>query len=395
MKTQLLHTPEGVRDIYNGECEEKLLIQDRVHSVMKLYGYSDIQTPSFEFFDIFNKERGSVASKNMFKFFDREGNTLVLRPDITPAIARCAAKYFENETGPVRLCYISNSFINNSRYQGRLKETTQAGCELIGDNSLYADTEMIALLIQSILKSGLTNFLVEVGHVGFFKGLVEEAGLSDAAAKELCEIIRDKKVFRVGEVLTAEGIDDCKAEVFYKLPTLFGGLDVLEKAKELTSNPKALESVRHLLKMYELLCAYGVEKYVSFDLGMLSELDYYTGVIFKSYTYDVGEPIANGGRYDSLIGQFGTAKASIGFCITIDLLHQAIKRQKIELPKAKRPVLVVYDEADAVLALKLVNRLRNDDIPAVMGPKTSDCRLDEYEQVIEADITNCERYGVR
>ena len=112
MKTQLLHTPEGVRDIYNGECEEKLLIQDRVHSVMKLYGYSDIQTPSFEFFDIFNKERGSVASKNMFKCFDREGNTLVLRPDITPAIARCAAKYFENETEPVRLCYISNSFIN-------------------------------------------------------------------------------------------------------------------------------------------------------------------------------------------------------------------------------------------------------------------------------------------
>ena len=114
MEKKLLHTPEGVRDIYNGECEDKLLIQDRLHNVLKMYGYKDIQTPSFEFFDIFNKERGSVASKNMFKFFDREGNTMVLRPDMTPSIARCAAKYFDNEKGPVRLCYVGNNFINNS-----------------------------------------------------------------------------------------------------------------------------------------------------------------------------------------------------------------------------------------------------------------------------------------
>lgn len=395
MERQLLHTPEGVRDIYNGECEERLLIQDRVHSVMKLGGYNDIQTPSFEFFDIFNKERGSVASKNMFKFFDREGNTLVLRPDITPAIARCAAKYFENDTEPVRLCYLSNSFINNSRYQGRLKETTQAGCELIGDNSLYADTEMIALLIKSILKSGLTEFLVEVGHIGFFKGLVEEAGLSEAAQKELCEIIRDKKVFRVGEVLASEGIADDKAEVFYKLPTLFGGLNVLDKAKALTSNPNALAAVEHLLKMYELLCTYGVEKYVSFDLGMLSELDYYTGVIFKSYTYDVGEPLANGGRYDSLIGQFGTAKASIGFSITIDLLHQAIKRQKIELPKANKPKLVVFDKANINNAIKLCGYFHNQDIPAVMSECGNSYKECEFDEVIVADNVSCERYGVK
>ena len=96
MERKLLHTPEGVRDLYGTECENKLLLQNRMHQVLKLYGYRDIQMPSFEFFDIFNKERGSVASKNMFKFFDREGNTLVLRPDMTPQVARCAAKYFEN-----------------------------------------------------------------------------------------------------------------------------------------------------------------------------------------------------------------------------------------------------------------------------------------------------------
>lgn len=127
MKNQLLHTPEGVRDIYNLECERKLVIQDKLHSLIRTYGYRDIQTPTFEFFDIFNKERGSVISKEMFKFIDREGNTLVLRPDITPSIARCAAKYYMDEKMPLRFCYMGNTFINNSSYQGRLKETTQLG----------------------------------------------------------------------------------------------------------------------------------------------------------------------------------------------------------------------------------------------------------------------------
>lgn len=395
MEKQLLHTPEGVRDIYSKECEDKLLIQDRVHSVMKLYGYNDIQTPSFEYFDIFNKDRGSVASKNMFKFFDREGNTLVLRPDITPAIARCAAKYFENDNSPVRLCYQANSFINNSSYQGRLKETTQAGCELIGDNSIYADTEMIVLLIQSILSTGLTDFLVEVGHVGFFKGLARSAGLSDSAERELLEIIRDKKVFRVGEILESENISGDKGEVFYKLPTLFGGIEVLEKAKALTDNEQSLLAVDHLVKMYELLKEYGVEKYVSFDLGMLSELTYYTGVIFKAYTYDVGEPIANGGRYDSLIGQFGTAKASIGFSITIDLLQQAVKRQKIELPKTEKPKLIIFDKTDEINAIKLLAFFRNSGIPAISMLKGTAYTESDYCEVIVADGNSCERFGIR
>ena len=131
MERQLLHTPDGVRDIYNGECEERLILRDKIHRVFKLYGYSDIQTPSFEFFDVYNRERGSVSSKNMYKFFDRDNNTIVLRPDMTPSIARCAAKYFESEQNPVRLCYIGNNFINNSSYQGRLMERQDVNLSVI------------------------------------------------------------------------------------------------------------------------------------------------------------------------------------------------------------------------------------------------------------------------
>lgn len=394
MERKLLHTPEGVRDIYNDECAERLLIQDRLHNVLKLYGYKDIQTPSFEFFDIFNKERGSVASKNMFKFFDREGNTLVLRPDMTPAIARCAAKYFENEKETVRLCYIGNSFINNSRYQGRLKETTQAGCELIGNNSTDADAEVIALLIDSILSSGLTEFQVEVGHIGFFSGLVKEAGISEAGEAELREIIRNKNIFRVGEILESEGVPDEMGESFYRLAQLFGNVEILKEAEELTKNPAALAAIEHLREVYELLKVYGFERYLTFDLGMLNEHNYYTGVIFQAYTYNVGESLAGGGRYDKLIGQFGKERPSIGFTLTVDLLHQAVQRQRIELPKPDAVKTLIYDGANAANAVKLASFFRNSGIPARMLP-TEQADGAVTDGGITVDASALERYGIK
>ena len=146
MKKQLLHTPDGVRDIYNKECKNKLYLQDKLHKTLLKYGYHDIMTPTFEFFNIFGSEVGTIASKDLYKFFDKEGNTLVLRPDFTPAIARSAAKYYMDDDMPVKLCYLGNTFINSSDYQGRLKETTQCGAELIGDDSISADAEILSMV---------------------------------------------------------------------------------------------------------------------------------------------------------------------------------------------------------------------------------------------------------
>lgn len=385
MKNQLLHTPEGVRDIYNEEYSDRLVLQDRLRKVINSYGYQDIKTPGFEFFDIFNKERGSVASKNMFKFFDREGNTLVLRPDMTPSIARCAAKYFANTEDAIRLCYLGDTYINNSRYQGRLKETTQAGCELIGDASIEADAEMIALLIESILSSGLTEFQVEVGHIGFFKGLVNEAGLDAEGENVLREVILNKNIFRISDVLKNTNVSESVEECLNMLPTLFGDIDVLEKAKLLAGNSISLDAIEHLLKVYEIVKAYGFEKYVTFDLGMLSELDYYTGVIFKAYTYDVGEPIANGGRYDKLIGQFGKECASIGFCITIDFLHQAVMRQSIDIDSRKQLKLLVYGSENLVKAISIAKDMRSRGIAVEMMKNIPADSADKYDEIISVE----------
>ncbi|MBP3542714.1 MAG: ATP phosphoribosyltransferase regulatory subunit, partial [Lachnospiraceae bacterium] len=246
MKNQLLHTPEGVRDIYNLECERKLEIQNRLHSLIRIFGYQDIQTPTFEFMDIFNKERGSVLPKEMFKFIDREGNTLVLRPDITPSIARCAAKYYMDEMMPIRLCYTGNSFINNSSYQGRLKETTQLGCELVGDSTASADGEMIAIIIQCMLAAGLTEFQVEVGEVDFFKGLMEEAGIDEDIASQLRDLMEKKNFFGVEEILNEAGIPIDMKERILKLQELFGPVEKLAEAKALVKNERSLQAVERL-----------------------------------------------------------------------------------------------------------------------------------------------------
>lgn len=377
MKNQLLHTPEGVRDIYNQECERKLLLQERLHRVMKTYGYHDIQTPTFEFFDIFNKERGSVGSREMFKFIDREGNTLVLRPDITPSIARSAAKYYMEEDMPIRFCYMGNTFINNSSYQGRLKETTQLGCELIGDVSAHSDGEMIALMIRCMLEAGLTDFQAELGEVDFFKGLAEETGISEETEVKLVELIENKNYFGMEEVLSEAGISGSQKELFLKLSELFGTVEMLAEAKKLTKNPTALKAIERLEQIYGILQVYGLEKYVSFELGMLGHYKYYTGVIFKGYTYGTGDMLVTGGRYDSLLKQFGKESPAIGFAINVDRLMSALSRQKISVPLPKG-VLVLFDSSRQKDGIIFAESLRKSGKQAELTEKLTQHTQEDY-----------------
>ena len=156
MNEKLLHTPEGVRDIYDLEFKRKLKVLEHIHHVLCLYSYQDISTPSFEYFDIFNMDNGSATSNEMYKFFDRNNNTLVLRPDMTPSVARCVAKYYADVDLPIRLCYSGNTFTNAPLHQGKLNEFTQVGCELVNDDSSAADAEIIACVINCLKEVGLT-----------------------------------------------------------------------------------------------------------------------------------------------------------------------------------------------------------------------------------------------
>lgn len=378
MSKKLLHTPEGVRDLYYNECAKKLAIQDKIHKSIKLYGYRDIQTPTFEFFDIFNKERGTVESKEMYKFFDREGNTLVLRPDITPSIARCVSKYFMEEDMPIRLCYEGNTFINNSSYQGRLKENTQLGAELIGDETSDGDAELIAMTIHSLLEAGLTKFQVEIGHIGFFNGLMEEACLDEEDEELLKELIENKNYFGVDELLREKDLNPKLKEVILKLPQFFGQKEQLQIAKSMTKNPTSLQAIERLEKVYDILVSYGLEKYITFDMGMLGKYKYYTGIIFKAYTYGTGDSIVTGGRYDRLMTQFGKKAAAVGFVILLDSLMMSLARQKIDVKTDIMSTILLYERAQKALAIKTAEQLRSKGYSIQLMKKYHEKSIENY-----------------
>ena len=327
MKEQLLHTPEGVRDIYGCEFVKKFELQHILFEVMNSYGYQGIETPTFEFFDVFSKEVGTVPSNELYKFFDKEGNTLVLRPDMTPSIARAVSKYFHGDD-PIRLCYMGSTFINHDKYQGRLKESTQLGAELMGDSSVKADVEMISMLVASLQKAGLKEFQISIGQVQFFRSLLLEADLEPEVEDALRFQISKKNIFAVEEILEESDMPDNLKKAFASLTTLAGSVEVLEKAKKLTDNEKALKAISILEDIYEGLKGCGCEKYVSFDLGMLSKYNYYTGIIFRAYTFGSGEAIVKGGRYDKLLSHFGRKLPAVGFAIVIDQLMLALERKE-------------------------------------------------------------------
>ncbi len=359
MSRKLVHTPEGVRDIYGNEKERKTVVERLLAEKIRGYGYRDIQTPTFEFFDVFSKEVGTTPSKELYKFFDKEGNTLVLRPDFTPSIARCAAKYFMDEHVPIRLCYQGNTFSNTSNLQGKLKEVTQMGAELIGDFSVYADGEMIAMTIEALYHAGLSDFQISVGNLEFFKGICEEAGLSEETELELREFISGKNYFGAEELLDSVKVPGRDKEALLKVGDLFGPVDILKDAGHAVSNSRSRAAVERLDMLYQVLCHYGVEKYVSFDLGMLSKYNYYTGIIFKGYTYGVGDAIVKGGRYDNLLAHFGKKAPAIGFVIVVDDLLSAMDRQGVAVAGMEPCTSLYYTEDDFAAKLKEARRMRS------------------------------------
>ena len=357
---RIFHTPEGVRDIYNGECSQKHHLQTEIRKVFDSYGYEEIETPSFEYFEVFSREVGTIPSKDLYKFFDREGNTLVLRPDFTPSVSRACATYFNPEHQVITLSYTGNTFINNSSYQGRLKETTQMGVERIGDDSAEADAELLAMTVECLLKAGLKEFQVSVGQVDYFKSLLQDANLDIEEEENLRSLISQKNYFGVEDLVRSQNIPESLEKAFLELPHLFGSSEVLQKARSLTDNICAIKAVERLEEIYEILKIYGYEKYVSFDFGMLSKFQYYTGIIFQAYTYGTGEPVVKGGRYNNLLKHFGKPAASIGFGITVDNLLMALSRQKISLPEKKAPVILTYTEANRREAILEAQKLRSE-----------------------------------
>ncbi len=368
-RNNLLHTPDGVRDIYGREYENIKYVRKTIADVISSYGYTDIQTPSFEYFDVFSKEVGTIPSRELYKFFDKENETLALRPDFTPSIARCAAKYFMDETNVLRFSYIGSTFQNISSLQGKYSEVTQEGAELIGDETVYGDAEMVSLLIECLLKTGLENFRISIGEVDYFKGLCREADLSFEDEHELRDYISSKNPIAASKLLESLDISSEMKEKLLMITDTFADHSMLSELAANAGNELSAKAIERLSRLYDLLKIRGYDKYVAFDLGMLSKYQYYTGIVFKAFALGSGSSIATGGRYDTLLSYFGKNAPAVGFVILPDEVEKLLERQGIEFPGEDTISEIFFDPNDPgkyEMALEMADNIRKRGGRAVL-----------------------------
>ncbi|SDX91699.1 ATP phosphoribosyltransferase regulatory subunit [Lachnobacterium bovis] len=392
MNNRLLHTPDGVRDIYNSECRKIMKLSEKIHNQLIKYGCSDIKTPTLEFFNVYDSQNNAFDCRNMYKFFDKDGEILVLRPDYTPAIARCVAKYYKDETLPLRFCYEGNTFINQSDYQGRLKETTQCGAEYIGDSSSFADAEMLALVVDSLKSVGLDEFQLSIGHALYYEGLVKAASLSLNQEEEIKSLIVNKNFLGLEKFIKTLDLENDLLALFEGFNTFSVDIDKLNELEKYAQKyDRVLFAIQNLQELYKLLKLYKIDEYVSFELGMISIHNYYTGMIFSGYTYGSGEPIVKGGRYDKLISRFGKDTPAIGFTIVVDQVMDALKNQSKQLEESYSTELLVFSEDRIEEAINIASKLRKDGKNIQTLMKNSNLsKEDYYEYAKKMNISRVE-----
>lgn len=366
MRTLSIHTPEGVQDTLFEECRHKRLVESDVMNVFEACGYFEVETPSYEYYDVFEGLDG-IEPEKCFRFFDRRGRILTLRPDLTTPISRITATKLERDGFPIRVSYLGNAF----RYEdvekgGRQREFTQSGIELLNDPTSEADAEIIVTTIKALLATGLEEFRIEMGQVMFFQGLLEDAALSKEQTNQIADCINMKDAFGLNALLESISLSDEKKEILRRMTQASGGEELLDQLAEAPLNQTSRSALANLKEVYGILAEYGFEKYVSIDLGMVQSLKYYTGITFKGFTYGIGFPICGGGRYDKLSEKFGAEISATGAAISISRLASVLYYQKKDYGKVHEDVLIAYAEEQRKEAIYLADMLRHEGYCVVM-----------------------------
>lgn len=376
-----MHTPDGVSDILPEECSRKREIENMIWSVFASMGYKEVETPTFEYYDVFALGGGQISQEAMFKFFDEHGRILTLRPDITTSIARMAATKELDDVLPLRYCYTGSVFRAEKTQGARQREFTQAGIELIGSNTPKADAEVIAAMIEAVLAVGIEEFQVEIGQVAFFNGLMEQAGLDSESIEKIRARIDCKDRFGIRDIANSLDIDDGIKSLIEELPYLFGGVEIIDKAMVDGLNETSRAALENIRTIYNLLVSYGFERYISLDLGMLQSIDYYTGSIFKCYTHGIGFPICAGGRYDKLTQQFGADMGAVGAAFGINRILSALRQTGAQIDvNAPAPTLIFSEDGGEEAAYDLSFALR-----------TTGCLVEMY--IDDGDYRQAEEYA--
>ncbi len=348
--------PPGVADLFFAAAEQKLALEATLRDLFARWGYRPVIPPTFEYADMLASVAGVRLAEEMYRFFDRDGRALALRPDLTIPTARIAGVKLYDQPLPLRFSYVGNVFRYEEPRAGQRREFTQAGVELIGAPGSPADAEVIALLAASLQASGLPTFRITLGQIGFFRGLLAALRLPPEAADRLRVAVDRKSQAGVEAVLAELDGDERARRLLTALPALFGGPAVLDAAASLAWNPEMTAAVENLCQAWEWLERYGVAEHVTLDLGQVRGMAYYTGVVFEAFAPGVGFPLASGGRYDGLIGHFGPDRPAVGFALAVDRLLVALDRTGGAV--ASSPVAAIFQGCEHAECLALVQRAR-------------------------------------
>lgn len=375
--------PDGVQDTNTIETYNKQRLERAFREIFFAAGYDEVETPLFEYIEVFQRDDEPERSRDLIKWIDSRGDILALRPDMTTPIARMTATSAWDEEA-TRLCYIANSYGAENAYYSSQREYSQAGVELLGDAKPTADAEVIAMSITLLRRAGLSDFQIDIGQVDFFKGLLEEAGLSEKESEEL-RVLVDRKDDLAVELFfqNISGVHTVNPDIvdtIRRLPMLYGGEEVFDAAVELSSSPRCLRAIENLRQIYELLASFGLSEYISVDLGMLQANEYYSGLIFKGYCDELGVPIVSGGRYDELLERFGRSCPATGFALGMKRVLIALDAQKKLQSLPGIAYVIGADPACLQKAYALAENYRADAVRCLL---LAGCSQEEIKQKAE------------
>ena len=350
---KMFEKPLGMRDTFPEIYEKIEDVRQVGRTLLKQRGYSFIKTPSVEYYDTVGKA-SAIADATLFKLVDSQGNTLVLRPDMTTPIARVVTSKLLKEKIPQRLAYFENVFRAQQQEGGRPAEFEQMGIELIGDASVYADAEIIMTAIELVQAYGIEAFKVTVGHAGVLSTILKDYTESEQQAEQLNDLLVQRNYVGFEEAVHTFNLPKTKTDALLAFIEEALSLTSIEDIEKYMRKNDALD---YMQKLWQLLSQAGYEKYLAIDFTLSSHMSYYTGMLFEVFADGSGFPLGNGGRYDGLLEHFGMDIGATGFGLRIDRLLEAMPREE----QKQQPVLVLFTDVNFEQALQKVNELRQQN----------------------------------
>ncbi len=344
--------PDGIEEILPEEAQYLESLRRKLLDTFACWGYELVIPPFIDYLDSLLTGSGHDLELQTFKLTDQiSGEMLGVRSDMTPQVARIDAHNL-NADWPTRLCYAGTILHTKGDPLEKTRSPMQIGAELYGHAGKESDVEVIRLMLEMLAMSGLQNVHLDLGHVGIYRALSRQAGLTDAQEAELFDVLQRKARPELQELMAGYRIDDELKIMFLKLPQLNGGQEILVKARDVlkAANGEVKQALADLEAIADKLTACFPSLPISFDLAELRGYHYHTGMVFAAFVPTVGREIARGGRYDNIGAIFGRARAATGFSADLKVLSVL---GKASCQKQQQALIFAPYQDDAALHEKI------------------------------------------